>query len=57
MPATLASMTDVGEARSAASDTRTRIGDTAASLFRRDGYSGTGLKRIAADSGAPFGSI
>jgi AcrR family transcriptional regulator len=39
------------------SDTRTRIRDAAAALFRRDGYSATGLKRIAAESGAPFGSI
>ncbi|MBO0849509.1 MAG: TetR/AcrR family transcriptional regulator [Pseudonocardia sp.] len=38
-------------------DTRTRIRDAAAMLFRRNGYSGTGLKRIAADSAAPFGSI
>jgi len=50
-------MAGVGQARPEGSDTRTRIGDTAASLFRRDGYSGTGLKRIAAESGAPFGSI
>ncbi|WP_455410071.1 TetR/AcrR family transcriptional regulator [Streptomyces hiroshimensis] len=26
-------------------------------LFRRNGYSGTGLKRIAAEADAPFGSI
>jgi AcrR family transcriptional regulator len=38
-------------------DTRTRIRDAAIVLFRRNGYSGTGLKRIAADSAAPFGSI
>ena len=38
-------------------DTRTRIREAAALLFRRDGYSATGLKRIAAESGAPFGSI
>lgn len=38
-------------------DTRTRIRDTAAGLFRRDGYSATGLKRIATEAGAPFGSI
>lgn len=37
--------------------TRTRIRDTAAALFRRDGYAATGLKRIATESGAPFGSI
>jgi len=49
--------TGVEQARPEGSDTRTRISDAAASLFRRDGYSGTGLKRIAADSGAPFGSI
>lgn len=39
------------------SDTRTRIRNAATVLFRRNGYSGTGLKRIAADSAAPFGSI
>jgi AcrR family transcriptional regulator len=38
-------------------DTRTRIREAAAMLFRRHGYSATGLKRIAAQSGAPFGSI
>lgn len=38
-------------------DTRSRIREAAAMLFRRDGYPGTGLKRIAAESGAPFGSI
>lgn len=37
--------------------TRTRIRDAASTLFRRDGYSATGLKRIATESGAPFGSI
>ncbi|MGH3448550.1 MAG: TetR/AcrR family transcriptional regulator, partial [Nocardioidaceae bacterium] len=42
---------------SAPRDTRTRIRQAAATLFRRDGYQGTGLKRIAAESGAPFGSI
>lgn len=38
-------------------DTRARIRDAAATLFRRNGYPGTGLKRIATESGAPFGSI
>lgn len=38
-------------------DTRSRIGEAAANLFRREGYAGTGLKRIAAESAAPFGSI
>ncbi|MFI6512693.1 TetR/AcrR family transcriptional regulator [Streptosporangium sp. NPDC050855] len=38
-------------------DTRTRIQDAATVLFRRNGYSGTGLKRIATEADAPFGSI
>ena len=43
-------MTEVGQ-------TRERIAEAAAALFRRDGYAATGLKRISARSGAPFGSI
>ncbi|MCS0603498.1 TetR/AcrR family transcriptional regulator [Streptomyces sp. LP11] len=39
------------------SDTRTRIQGAATVLFRRNGYSATGLKRIAAEADAPFGSI
>ncbi|MCP9975342.1 TetR/AcrR family transcriptional regulator [Streptomyces somaliensis] len=38
-------------------DTRTRIQEAATALFRRNGYPGTGLKRIAAEANAPFGSI
>ncbi|MCP9958491.1 TetR/AcrR family transcriptional regulator [Streptomyces sudanensis] len=38
-------------------DTRTRIQEAAAALFRRNGYPGTGLKRIATEANAPFGSI
>ncbi|MFE5208637.1 TetR/AcrR family transcriptional regulator [Streptomyces sp. NPDC056600] len=38
-------------------DTRARIRGAAATLFRRYGYSATGLKRIAAEAQAPFGSI
>ncbi|MFJ9833620.1 TetR/AcrR family transcriptional regulator [Streptomyces sp. NPDC101169] len=38
-------------------DTRARIQGAAAALFRRHGYSATGLKRIAAEADAPFGSI
>ncbi|MFI5829740.1 TetR/AcrR family transcriptional regulator [Streptomyces sp. NPDC051578] len=37
--------------------TRARIQGAAAVLFRRLGYSATGLKRIAAEADAPFGSI
>ncbi|MFE3637592.1 TetR/AcrR family transcriptional regulator [Streptomyces cellostaticus] len=38
-------------------DTRARIQSAATVLFRRHGYSATGLKRIAAEADAPFGSI
>ncbi|URM90947.1 TetR/AcrR family transcriptional regulator [Streptomyces sp. MRC013] len=38
-------------------DTRTRIQEAATTLFRRNGYPGTGLKRIAVEANAPFGSI
>ncbi|MFF3334870.1 TetR/AcrR family transcriptional regulator [Streptomyces sp. NPDC002888] len=38
-------------------DTRSRIESTATVLFRRNGYPGTGLKRIATEADAPFGSI
>jgi AcrR family transcriptional regulator len=38
-------------------DTRARIQGAATVLFRRNGYSGTGLKRIATEAEAPFGSI
>lgn len=39
------------------STTRARILDTTAELFRRYGYTGTGLKQIVADANAPFGSV
>jgi AcrR family transcriptional regulator len=38
-------------------DTRRRILDGAAELFRRNGYSGTGIKAILATSRAPYGSL
>ncbi|MER6947172.1 TetR/AcrR family transcriptional regulator [Nonomuraea sp. NPDC000554] len=37
--------------------TKDRIMDASAGLFRRQGYTGTGLKQIVAEAGAPFGSI
>ena len=37
--------------------TRDRILYASAELFRRQGYSGTGLKQVVAQSEAPFGSI
>jgi AcrR family transcriptional regulator len=40
-----------------ATDTRDRIIETTAELFRRYGYTGTGLKQIVAAANAPFGSI
>jgi AcrR family transcriptional regulator len=39
------------------SHTRERILDTTAELFRRQGYTGTGMKQIAAEAAAPFGSL
>ncbi|MFB8029370.1 TetR/AcrR family transcriptional regulator [Streptomyces sp. NPDC056465] len=39
------------------SDTRARIQGAATVLFRRHGYAATGLKRIATEADAPFGSI
>ena len=37
--------------------TRDRILFAAAALFRRQGYSGTGLKQVVTEAGAPFGSL
>jgi len=38
-------------------DTKERIVAATAELMRRHGYTGTGLKQISAESGAPFGSL
>ncbi|GGW70896.1 putative transcriptional regulator, TetR family protein [Streptomyces lucensis JCM 4490] len=38
-------------------ETRRRILDAGTELFRRRGYTGTGMKQIAEAAGAPFGSI
>ena len=40
-----------------ASDTRERILDASAGLFRRQGYEGTALKEIVSEGGAPWGSL
>jgi AcrR family transcriptional regulator len=37
--------------------TKDRILDSSAELFRRQGYSGTGVKQILAEASAPFGSL
>ena len=37
--------------------TRDRILDTTAELFRRYGYTGTGMMQVVAEAGAPFGSL
>ncbi|HEY7961415.1 MAG TPA: TetR/AcrR family transcriptional regulator [Solirubrobacteraceae bacterium] len=39
------------------SSTKERILDSTAELFRRQGYTGTGMKQIAAEARAPFGSV
>lgn len=38
-------------------DTKTRFLKTAAELFQRQGYSGTGLKQLTQDADAPWGSL
>jgi AcrR family transcriptional regulator len=40
-----------------ASNTKNRIIDSSAELFRRQGYTGTGVKQIVAAANAPFGSL
>jgi AcrR family transcriptional regulator len=40
-----------------ATDTKDRILETTAELFRRYGYTGTGMKQIVAQANAPFGSL
>ncbi len=40
-----------------ASTTKDRIIDSSAELFRRQGYTGTGVKQIVAQANAPFGSL
>ncbi|HTU79899.1 MAG TPA: TetR/AcrR family transcriptional regulator [Solirubrobacteraceae bacterium] len=38
-------------------DTRERLIESSAELFRRQGYTGTGIKQILAAASAPFGSL
>jgi TetR/AcrR family transcriptional regulator, lmrAB and yxaGH operons repressor len=38
-------------------DTKARVRTTAAELFRRQGYHGTGMNQILGESGAPAGSV
>ena len=40
-----------------ATDTKQRIVDAGAELFRRQGYVGTGVKQIVTEAKAPFGSL
>ena len=40
-----------------ATDTKQRIVDASAELFRRQGYVGTGVKQIVTEAKAPFGSL
>src|SRR5437588_3703196 len=37
--------------------TKERIVETSAALFRRQGFASTGVKQIVAEAGAPFGSL
>src|SRR5215212_10665074 len=40
-----------------ATNTKDRLVGASAELFRRQGYSGTGVKQILAEASAPFGSL
>src|SRR5436305_11244417 len=40
-----------------AASTKERILDSSGELFRRQGYTGTGIKQILAEASAPFGSL
>ena len=40
-----------------AADTKDRIVEASAELFRRQGFTGTGVKQIVAEASAPFGSL
>src|SRR5207247_2121780 len=42
---------------STVSETRERILDVSAGLFRRQGLAGTGIKQILGGAGVPFGSL
>src|SRR6059058_6633109 len=55
MPATKARQR--GAAHGDRPATRDRIVYASAELFRRQGYTGTGLKQIVAEADAPFGSL
>jgi AcrR family transcriptional regulator len=48
---------DEPETGVATTNTKERILDVTAELFRHYGYTGTGLKQIVADANAPFGSV
>jgi AcrR family transcriptional regulator len=43
--------------RAMAQQTRERIVSSSAELFRRQGFTGTGVKQIVAEASAPFGSL
>src|ERR1700712_5076937 len=40
-----------------AAETKERIVQSSAELFRRQGFAGTGVKQIVAEASAPFGSL
>ncbi|NMO03537.1 TetR/AcrR family transcriptional regulator [Gordonia sp. TBRC 11910] len=50
-------MTTAAEAPEDRRQTRTRLIESAAALFSRQGYGGTGIKTVLADAEAPYGSL
>ncbi|MGA9284836.1 MAG: TetR/AcrR family transcriptional regulator [Solirubrobacteraceae bacterium] len=57
MSETVAARNDDQGTDSMSSTTKDRILQSTAELFRRQGYTGTGMKQIAAEAAAPFGSV
>ncbi|HUN78603.1 MAG TPA: TetR/AcrR family transcriptional regulator [Solirubrobacteraceae bacterium] len=55
--ATIGEKIERGGKAKAPGTTRERILESSAELFRRQGYTGTGVKRIVAEARAPFGSV
>src|SRR5580700_7348459 len=43
--------------KSTMNDTRQRLVDASAALFQRQGLTGTGIKQILSEAGAPFSSL
>lgn len=57
MPGTAREKIERGGKRRTPGTTRERIVESSVELFRRQGYTGTGVKQIVTEAKAPFGSV